>query len=100
MSADKTASSFFLFSFSISISDNEQIRYIIGGESDLMALHDGISQNDKELALVLIKAMIASNPSERPPVMAVHDHPIFWEPATILEFFQVLYLYYFIPSCI
>lgn len=61
---------------------------ILCGESDLMALHDGISQNDKELALVLIKAMIASNPSERPPVMAVHDHPIFWEPATILAFFQ------------
>ncbi|KOX79225.1 Serine/threonine-protein kinase/endoribonuclease ire-1 [Melipona quadrifasciata] len=61
---------------------------ILCGESDLSGLCDGISQNDKELALVLIKAMIASNPSERPPVMAVHDYPIFWEPATILAFFQ------------
>ncbi|KAK1129786.1 hypothetical protein K0M31_019497 [Melipona bicolor] len=61
---------------------------ILCGESDLSGLCDEISQNDKELALVLIKAMIASNPSERPPVMAVHDYPIFWEPATILAFFQ------------
>ncbi|XP_017884608.1 serine/threonine-protein kinase/endoribonuclease ire-1 isoform X2 [Ceratina calcarata] len=61
---------------------------ILCGESDLMALHDGISRNDKELALVLIKAMISSNPSERPPVTAVYDHPIFWEPARILGFFQ------------
>ncbi|KOC68783.1 Serine/threonine-protein kinase/endoribonuclease ire-1 [Habropoda laboriosa] len=61
---------------------------ILCGESDLTALYDGIPENDKELALVLIKAMIASNPSERPPVIAVHDHPIFWEPARILGFFQ------------
>ncbi|XP_392044.2 serine/threonine-protein kinase/endoribonuclease IRE1 isoform X2 [Apis mellifera] len=61
---------------------------ILCGENDLTALHDEISQNDKELALILIKAMIANNPSERPPVMAVHDHPIFWEPAKILGFFQ------------
>ncbi|CAK9817696.1 Serine/threonine-protein kinase/endoribonuclease ire-1 [Anthophora quadrimaculata] len=61
---------------------------ILCGESDLTALYDGIPKNDKELALVLIKAMIANNPSERPPVIAVHDHPIFWEPARILGFFQ------------
>ncbi|XP_016907099.1 serine/threonine-protein kinase/endoribonuclease IRE1 isoform X4 [Apis cerana] len=61
---------------------------ILCGENDLTALHDEISQYDKELALILIKAMIANNPSERPPVMAVHDHPIFWEPAKILGFFQ------------
>ncbi|XP_003699825.1 serine/threonine-protein kinase/endoribonuclease Ire1 isoform X2 [Megachile rotundata] len=61
---------------------------ILGGESDLSALHDGISQSDKELALVLIKAMISSNPSERPPVTAVRDHPIFWESVRVLGFFQ------------
>ncbi|XP_076241696.1 serine/threonine-protein kinase/endoribonuclease Ire1 isoform X2 [Calliopsis andreniformis] len=61
---------------------------ILCGESDLMALHDNVSQNDKELALVLIKAMIASDPSERPPVTAVYDHPIFWESSRVLGFFQ------------
>ncbi|CAL7941148.1 unnamed protein product [Xylocopa violacea] len=61
---------------------------ILCGESDLTALHDRVSQNDKELALVLIKAMIANNPSERPPVTAVHDHPIFWDSTRILGFFQ------------
>ncbi|OAD60687.1 Serine/threonine-protein kinase/endoribonuclease ire-1 [Eufriesea mexicana] len=61
---------------------------ILCDESDLTALHDGISQNDKQLALILIKAMIANNPSERPPVMAVYGHPIFWDPARILGFFQ------------
>nr|XP_034191794.1 serine/threonine-protein kinase/endoribonuclease IRE1 isoform X2 [Osmia lignaria] len=61
---------------------------ILCGESDLTALHDVISQSDKELALVLIKAMIANNPSERPPVTAVHDHPIFWESVRVLGFFQ------------
>ncbi|XP_076175051.1 serine/threonine-protein kinase/endoribonuclease Ire1 isoform X2 [Ptiloglossa arizonensis] len=61
---------------------------ILCGESDLAGLHEVISQSNKELALLLIKAMIASDPSERPPVMAVHDHPIFWESARILGFFQ------------
>ncbi|KZC13752.1 PREDICTED: serine/threonine-protein kinase/endoribonuclease IRE1 [Dufourea novaeangliae] len=61
---------------------------ILCGESNLTALHGGISESDKDLALVLIKAMIASEPSERPPVMAVHEHPIFWEPSRILAFFQ------------
>ncbi|XP_076627174.1 serine/threonine-protein kinase/endoribonuclease Ire1 isoform X1 [Colletes latitarsis] len=61
---------------------------ILCGESDLTALQDGLSQSTKELALILIKAMIASDPSERPPVMAVQDHPIFWESARVLGFFQ------------
>lgn len=66
---------------------------IIGGESDLTGLHHGIPQSDKELALVLIKAMIASDPSERPPVTAVHDHPIFWKASRILGFFQVSFFH-------
>ncbi|XP_053987934.1 serine/threonine-protein kinase/endoribonuclease IRE1 [Hylaeus volcanicus] len=61
---------------------------ILCGEADLTALHEGMSQSNRELALILIKAMIASDPSERPPVMAVHDHPIFWESSRILGFFQ------------
>lgn len=66
---------------------NARISYI-GGESNLTALQ-GISQSDKELALNLIKAMISEDPSERPPALAVYNHPLFWEPIQILGFFQV-----------
>lgn len=55
----------------------------------MTALREEISESDKELALVLIKTMIANDPSERPPVTAIHEHPIFWEPSRILAFFQV-----------
>ncbi|XP_078035621.1 serine/threonine-protein kinase/endoribonuclease Ire1 isoform X2 [Augochlora pura] len=61
---------------------------ILCGESDLTALCEEISESDRQLALVLIKAMIANDPAERPPVIAVHEHPIFWEPSRILAFFQ------------
>lgn len=60
---------------------------ILCSESDLTSLH-GISKSDKELALVLIKAMIANDPSERPPAMAIYDHPLFWDFSRILGFFQ------------
>ncbi|XP_076648630.1 serine/threonine-protein kinase/endoribonuclease Ire1 [Halictus rubicundus] len=61
---------------------------ILCGESDLTALCEDISESDRELAFMLIKAMIANDPSERPPVITVHEHPIFWEPSRILAFFQ------------
>lgn len=48
-----------------------------------------ISKSDKELAIVLIKAMIGSNPIDRPPSSAVENHPFFWSPAEVLNFFQV-----------
>ncbi|XP_014217501.1 serine/threonine-protein kinase/endoribonuclease IRE1 [Copidosoma floridanum] len=47
-----------------------------------------ISQNDKEIALVLIKAMISLDPKSRPSAQAVLNHPIFWDAAQILTFFQ------------
>ena len=59
-----------------------------GGENDLSSLR-GISESDKEVALVLIKSMIADNPTERPPASAVHNYPIFWSASQILNFFQV-----------
>lgn len=59
----------------------------IGGESNLTALY-GLTRNDRELALILIKAMIADDPADRPPALAVHDHPMFWESMQILAFFQ------------
>ncbi|XP_033215389.1 serine/threonine-protein kinase/endoribonuclease IRE1 isoform X2 [Belonocnema kinseyi] len=60
---------------------------ILCGESELTALH-GISESDKEIALVLIKAMITGNPTERPPASAIKNYPIFWNSAQILNFFQ------------
>ncbi|XP_035725102.1 serine/threonine-protein kinase/endoribonuclease IRE1-like [Vespa mandarinia] len=60
---------------------------ILCGESNLTALQ-GISQSDKELALNLIKAMISEDPSKRPPALAIHNHPLFWEPNQVLGFFQ------------
>ncbi|XP_015185635.1 PREDICTED: serine/threonine-protein kinase/endoribonuclease IRE1 isoform X2 [Polistes dominula] len=62
-------------------------KHPFGGESDLTALH-GISKSDKELALNLIKAMISEDPSERPPAAVVYNHPLFWNPTQILNFFQ------------
>ncbi|XP_012256735.2 serine/threonine-protein kinase/endoribonuclease IRE1 [Athalia rosae] len=60
---------------------------ILCGESNLTAFQ-GISQSDRDLALVLIRAMIADSPAERPPAIAVYEHPIFWSAAQILGFFQ------------
>ncbi|KAK2585144.1 hypothetical protein KPH14_008650 [Odynerus spinipes] len=60
---------------------------ILCGESNLTALQ-GISQSDKELALSLIKAMISEDPSERPPALAIYNHPLFWESTQVLGFFQ------------
>lgn len=50
-----------------------------------------ISKSDKELAVILIKAMIGSNPLDRPPSTAVENHPFFWSPAEVLNFFQVCF---------
>lgn len=61
---------------------------ILCGESDLSGLQ-GISESDRELALILIKAMIANSPTDRPPAIAIFQHPIFWNAAQILGFFQV-----------
>ncbi|KAK0161952.1 hypothetical protein PV327_008347 [Microctonus hyperodae] len=60
---------------------------ILCGESDLSSLQD-ISDYDKELALILIKAMIDSDPTCRPPAPAIEDFPIFWSTPRILNFFQ------------
>lgn len=60
---------------------------ILCGESDITSLQ-GVSKNDKELALVLIKAMIANDPSERPPAIAIYDYPLFWDFSRVLGFFQ------------
>ncbi|XP_001607831.2 serine/threonine-protein kinase/endoribonuclease IRE1 isoform X1 [Nasonia vitripennis] len=60
---------------------------ILCGEIDLTALQN-ISENDKQVALVLIKAMVDSDPLKRPPAQAIHDHPMFWDAAQVLTFFQ------------
>lgn len=60
---------------------------ILCGETNLTALR-GISSSDKELALLLIKAMICSNPAGRPPASAICNCPIFWNSIEILSFFQ------------
>jgi len=61
---------------------------VIGGESNLTALQE-VSSSDRELALLLIKAMLCSNPAGRPPASAICNYPIFWNLAEILGFFQV-----------
>ncbi|XP_011300602.1 serine/threonine-protein kinase/endoribonuclease IRE1 [Fopius arisanus] len=60
---------------------------ILCGESDLSFLHD-VHDHNKELALVLIRAMIDSDPTSRPPAVAVERFPFFWNSARILNFFQ------------
>lgn len=60
---------------------------ILCDNSDLSVLQD-LSLNDTELALLLIKAMICSNPTNRPPALAICNHPFFWNPSRILNFFQ------------
>lgn len=60
---------------------------ILCDESNLTALQE-ISSYDRELALLLIKAMICSNPAGRPPASAICNFPIFWNLAEILGFFQ------------
>jgi hypothetical protein len=42
------------------------------------------------LQRILVEQMIGSDPMERPPASAVRVHPIFWDKAQILTFFQVL----------
>lgn len=64
-----------------------------GGESDLTALQ-GLSSSDKELALLLIKAMICTDPSDRPSASVICNYPIFWNPSEILSFFQVHKIFY------
>jgi len=68
-----------------------------GGESDLTGLRE-IFSSDKELALLVIKAMICKDPAERPPASAICNYPIFWNSAKILGFFQVCIqnIFYFI----
>ncbi|XP_015122831.1 serine/threonine-protein kinase/endoribonuclease IRE1 [Diachasma alloeum] len=60
---------------------------ILCGESDVSSLQD-VHDYDKELALVLIRAMIDSDPTSRPPALAVERFPFFWNSARILNFFQ------------
>ncbi|KYN04749.1 Serine/threonine-protein kinase/endoribonuclease ire-1, partial [Cyphomyrmex costatus] len=60
---------------------------ILCDESNLTALQE-MSPSDRELALLLIKAMICSNPADRPPASAICNYPIFWNLAEILGFFQ------------
>ncbi|XP_072763557.1 serine/threonine-protein kinase/endoribonuclease IRE1 [Anoplolepis gracilipes] len=60
---------------------------ILCGEINLTALKE-ISSSDKELALLLIEAMICRNPTERPPASAICNYPFFWNSAEILSFFQ------------
>lgn len=60
---------------------------ILCGESNLLGLQT-LSDSDRQLALTLIQAMIADDPTKRPPASAVHDYPIFWESVEILEFLQ------------
>lgn len=54
-----------------------------------MSALQNISENDKQVALGLIKAMVASDPVDRPPAQAIYDHPMFWDAAQVLTFFQV-----------
>lgn len=61
---------------------------VAGDKSNLTELQE-ISSNDEELALLLIKAMISSDPTERPPASAICTYPIFWSSSEILGFFQV-----------
>ncbi|XP_034936103.1 serine/threonine-protein kinase/endoribonuclease ire-1 [Chelonus insularis] len=60
---------------------------ILCGENDLTAIQD-IPDSDKELALILIKAMIDKNPTNRPPAIAIQNYPFFWNSSRILNFFQ------------
>ncbi|EZA61735.1 hypothetical protein DMN91_004412 [Ooceraea biroi] len=54
---------------------------------DLSALQE-LSPIDRELALLLVKAMISRIPEERPPASAISTYPIFWYPRKIMNFFQ------------
>ncbi|KAL7301231.1 hypothetical protein TKK_0006195 [Trichogramma kaykai] len=60
---------------------------ILGHEMDLSELKN-IPEYDKNMGLLLIKAMIDDDPVYRPPARAIEDHPIFWDAAQILTFFQ------------
>jgi len=62
--------------------------FIAGDNSDLSALQQ-LFTNDAELALLLIKAMISNNPTERPSASTICNYPIFWNSSKILNFFQV-----------
>jgi hypothetical protein len=42
------------------------------------------------LQRILVEQMIGLDPMERPPASAVRVHPIFWNKARILTFFQVM----------
>jgi len=44
---------------------------------------------EKLLQQILVEQMISADPMERPPASAVRKHPIFWNKAQILTFFQV-----------
>ncbi|XP_011874492.1 PREDICTED: serine/threonine-protein kinase/endoribonuclease IRE1-like [Vollenhovia emeryi] len=60
---------------------------ILCGESNLTSL-EKVPPSDRELALLLIKAMICGNPAARPPASAICNYPFFWNLAEILGFFQ------------
>ncbi|XP_068087142.1 serine/threonine-protein kinase/endoribonuclease IRE1 [Anabrus simplex] len=57
---------------------------ILSGESWLPDLEG----EEKALQRTLIELMISSEAIERPPASAVQKHPIFWDKAYVLAFFQ------------
>ncbi|XP_043279722.1 serine/threonine-protein kinase/endoribonuclease IRE1 isoform X2 [Venturia canescens] len=60
---------------------------ILCGESNLLSLQS-VTESDKQSALILIRAMIASDPTSRPSALVVQNYPFFWKAAHILGFFQ------------
>lgn len=58
--------------------------------SDIFQLSDlQGTENSKELAKNLIKSLILTKPSQRPPADAVLTHPLFWSRSDSLTFLQV-----------
>ncbi|KAF4532401.1 hypothetical protein B566_EDAN003853 [Ephemera danica] len=57
---------------------------ILSGEYNL----DDLQGHKNALQCNLVEAMIASNPSERPPASAIIKHPFFWDATRNLTFFQ------------
>ncbi|XP_018329756.1 serine/threonine-protein kinase/endoribonuclease IRE1 isoform X2 [Agrilus planipennis] len=59
---------------------------ILGGDWNLESLKD--HRWKVTLQKTLITAMISEKPQERPPAIAVLNHPMFWNGSTILNFLQ------------
>jgi serine/threonine-protein kinase/endoribonuclease IRE1 len=75
---------------------NFEIKKISSDNSDLSALESCQNKDENRFYINLIKNMIKPTKIERPTINKVMNHPLFWNPDKIMNFFRVIT--HFIPK--